>query len=104
MFESRAQSRHRGRRGLLLGIICVALLGFFATVQVAHFHDSVGASHSDCSLCVIVHAGIVPHAPVVVPAPVEHKTRVEILPTETPWESFVFSFYTRPPPAETASL
>lgn len=80
------------------------LLAFWATVQVAHVHDAVDTSHSGCSLCLVVHASIAPLPPIAVPAPVEHTATIELPCTEVPRDSFVFTFYSRPPPAEPASL
>ncbi|MGA7241937.1 MAG: hypothetical protein WBX19_02090 [Terracidiphilus sp.] len=97
-------SRSRNPRSLLLGIICALLVVYTATVQVAHHHDAMGASHADCALCLVAHTGIVLHAPVVVPAPTEHADDIEVPAKPAPLKSFVFSFYSRPPPAEPASV
>jgi len=102
MLRQSTTTRLYGFRGIVLAVVCALLVAFSATIQVAHAHELSGPAHSDCSLCMIAHAGIVPHAPEVIPAPVEHAAGVEILPAETPRDCFIFGFYTRPPPAEAA--
>jgi hypothetical protein len=104
MFRSRSQSGGLGHRELLLGVLCVLLVAFGATVLVAHAHDPAGTPHADCSLCMLAHAGIAPQAPAVVAPAIEHTSEVEIPRLESPRDTFVFSFYGRPPPAEPASL
>ena len=103
MFRSQTKFGARSFRGLLLGVVCALLVVYSATVQVAHTHQAIGASHSECALCLMVHAGIVPHAPAIVPVPIERVDAVEIPANLAPRTSFVFSFYSRPPPAEPTS-
>lgn len=104
MLMSQCKWRPRGLRDCVLGIICILLITFSTTIQAVHIHDVGGNAHPDCSLCLVAHAGVSSSAPVValvVFAPVD---QVEVLPVERPRESFGFFFYSRPPPAETASL
>jgi hypothetical protein len=84
-------------------VLCGLLIAFSTTIRIAHAHDQ-GKSHSDCSLCLMAHAGIAPQTPAVVPVAAEHAAEVEIPRADAPRDSFIFSFYTRPPPAEAASL
>jgi hypothetical protein len=104
MSRSQTTSRSRSCRGLILGIICALLVVYSATIQVAHAHEAIGASHSGCALCLMVHAGITPDAPAQAPALAEHADRIEIPAEPAVRSSFVFSFYSRPPPAEFASI
>jgi hypothetical protein len=104
MSQSQTTSRLRSLRGLLLGVVCALLVVYSATVQVAHTHEAIGASHSDCALCLVVHAGIAPDAPAIAPVPTEHLDEIEIPANLAARTSFVFSFYSRPPPAEPASV
>jgi len=94
----------RSFRGLLLGVVCALLVVYSATVQVAHTHGAISASHGDCALCLMVHAGITPHAPAIAPVPIEQVDEIEISANLAPRISFVFFFYSRPPPAEPASV
>jgi hypothetical protein len=103
MAASQSKSRAWGLRERTLGIFCVLLIAFCATVQVVHAHPA-GTPHSDCALCVVAHSGVAPSAPIILPVVQVHAVEVEPLRTESPRESFVFSFYSRPPPAESASL
>jgi hypothetical protein len=105
MFRSFSPSRSRGaHRGLLIGVLCALLIAFSTTVRITHGHDAAGTSHSSCSLCLVAHAGIAPQAPAVMPAAIEHTAEIEILRPDTPRNSFLLSFYTRPPPADAASI
>lgn len=104
MIQSRTPTRFHAFRSLVFGIVCVLLVAFSASIQVAHAHDALGGSHSDCSLCLIAHAGITPHTPAVIPLPVKHAAAIEVLRTDAPRQLFVFSYFTRPPPAEPAFL
>jgi hypothetical protein len=98
------KTRPRSVRGILLGIICALLVVYSATVQVAHTHEAIGASHGDCALCLMVHAGIAPHAPTPAPVLTELADPIEIAVELAPCASFVCSFYSRPPPAESSSI
>jgi hypothetical protein len=96
--------RPQSSQKFFLGIICALLVLFTATIQVVHHHETIGASHSDCALCLVAHTSIAPYAPVVIPVPAERTEEVEIPARLIPRNTFVFLFYSRPPPAESASL
>jgi len=104
MPKSQAPSRSRSFRGLLLGIVAVLLVAFTATIQVAHVHDIGASSHADCALCSVAHSGITLFEPVELPLVAEQADTVESEPVESPTDSFIFSFYSRPPPAVPASV
>lgn len=104
MFKLHLTSRSRSTSSLVLGILCVLLMAFTATIQVVHAHDLDAGPHPECSLCVVAHASISPSAPIELPAVIEHVEEIQVESTQSPCDSFVFSFYSRPPPAETASL
>jgi hypothetical protein len=104
MFGFRSGTRSRDRRGIFLALVCVLLIAVSGAVQVTHSHGLDSSSHPDCSLCVVAHAGIAPLAQAAVPVLIEHERAVEVFLVESPRNSFVFSFYSRPPPAEPASI
>lgn len=104
MFESLSKPGSRLFRDKVLGIVCLLLIGFFATVQVIHTHGTTPDPHPDCALCLVAHAGVTVAAHFVLPAPREQRTEVEVFRSENRHEIFVLTFYSRPPPAETASL
>jgi len=104
MFKLQTQSRSRESRLPLIGILCVLLIAFSATVQIAHSHDLKGTPHADCSLCAVAHAGAAPAILVALPEIVEETIELEIVHPAAPCDCFVFSFYSRPPPAESASV
>jgi len=97
-------SLSRFLRGPLLAVFCAILVTFTATIQIVHAHDLDPGPHPECSLCAISHATISPAAPIELPAVKERVEELRIEATEVPRDLFVFSFYSRPPPAETASL
>jgi hypothetical protein len=65
---------------------------------VVHTHGMSTDPHPDCALCLVAHAGVASAAPFVLPAPPEQKTEIQTFRAEDPRESFVFSYYCRPPP------
>jgi hypothetical protein len=97
-------TRSRDPRGILLAFICVLLIAVSGAVQVTHSHGLDNGSHPDCSLCIVVHSGIAPSAQLALPVVIEHERAVEVFHVESPRDSFVFSFYSRPPPAEPVSV
>jgi hypothetical protein len=101
---AQSPSRSRQFRGVILAIFCVFLIAFSATTQVLHHHGLSNDPHPDCAACVASHAGLFFSAPFEMPLVTEHVEAVEADRLENPLSSFVFSFYSRPPPAETASL
>lgn len=83
---------------ILMCVLVVALAGFIQAVHV-HTDNSKLADH-DCSLCSVVHSGIIYRA-VVSPIPVFHRTVAILVVPETVSLSsgFVSSLRIRPPPA-----
>jgi hypothetical protein len=104
MQNAQSKSRSRQIRGVILAIFCVFLIAFSATTQVLHHHGLSNDPHPDCAACVASHAGIFFSAPFELPPTAEYVEAVEADRVEHPRSSFVFSFYSRPPPAEAASL
>jgi hypothetical protein len=100
------RSRNLTRRHLLwvvLGFLCCALITLGGIVQVVHTHTDGQAIQSDCALCHTAHLVVQP----AVPQPVPHTVFVaaRILTARQPIRTqffFVFSLFTRPPPAQTA--
>ena len=86
---------------LLLGVMCVALVVFAATIQVEHFHQPSQLSHGDCALCLSAHLTVAPAIAHVLIAPVI--TQVEQVTSAHPTRRFrfvAFSLSNRPPPAD----
>jgi hypothetical protein len=104
MQNAQTQSRSRKLRGVILAIFCVFLIAFSATTQVLHNHGLTNDPHPDCAACVASHAGLFLAAPFELPEAAEHAETIEVDRPENPLSSFVFSFYSRPPPAAPASL
>lgn len=100
MLRLQSQTRVRARRRLFLGILCAALMAFSTTVQIVHNHGRAGTAQPGCSLCVVAHAGVSPSAPPAFSAIVWRAIDAAAPFVERPCKSFVFSFYSRPPPAE----
>ena len=91
------RAEHRWR--LLLAILCVVLLVFTGTVQVAHTHADGADTHANCSLCAVAHIAV--HL-AQAPAPVQTTAIVAILhalpPDLLPSALSTFALFTRPPP------
>jgi hypothetical protein len=84
-----------------LTVLCIGLVVFSATVQVAHSHADHETSHADCSLCVVSHAAALTAAPPIVLVLVTFVSRVEIAtPITRPQPLLSFALFTRPPPAD----
>ncbi|WP_221312609.1 hypothetical protein [Granulicella aggregans] len=95
------RSSHKPRRwGVLLGLLCIALVLLGGTLQVAHTHTGGDLSHSDCSLCVTAHvvAQIVSN-PIPVPAELAVAAAPTFKAAPHPVRVSVFALFTRPPPA-----
>lgn len=99
MFKSRSRPDTRLFREKLIGIVCLLLIAFCATVQVVHTHGLSADPHPDCALCLVAHASVTVSVPIVLPAPPEQRTEMQTVRAEVPRDTFVFSFYSRPPPA-----
>ena len=101
------RSRNLRTRHLLwvvLGFVCCALITLGGIVQVVHTHADGPAVQSDCALCHTAHLVVQPAVPHSLPRAVLVVTRVStaLLPRRAPF-FFVFSLFTRPPPAQTAN-
>jgi hypothetical protein len=101
------RSRNLTRRHLLwvvLGFFCCALITLGGIVQVAHTHADGQAIQSDCALCHTAHLVVQPAVPQALP-----HTAVVVASISTASQPiraqvfFVFSLFTRPPPAQTAN-
>ena len=101
------RSRNLTRRHLLwvvLGFFCCALVTLGGIVQVVHTHGDGQAIRSDCALCHTAHLVVQP----AVPEPLPHTVFVvasistALQPILTQF-FFVFSLFTRPPPAQTVN-
>lgn len=100
----RVQQKNLGatRFGVIIVLLCVALLVFAGTLAAAHGHNDGTMDHADCTLCVAAHATV----QLVVtlsdaPATVVY-TKVEAsLPAARPKTLSRFALFTRPPPAQT---
>jgi hypothetical protein len=96
--------RTRHLHWVLLGFLCCALIIFGGIVQVVHTHPDGQAVQSDCALCHTAHLvaqAAIPHSlpralPVVASVSTAPQPRRALF-------FFVFSLFTRPPPAQTAN-
>jgi len=100
-------SRNLRTRHLLwvvLGFLCCALVTLSGIVQVGHTHADGQAVQSDCALCHVAHLVVQPSVPQVLPRTIFVVVSVStaLQPRRTLF-FFVFSLFTRPPPAQTAN-
>ncbi|WP_179486678.1 hypothetical protein [Granulicella arctica] len=87
------------RWSMLLAVLCIGLLLVGSTVQASHTHLSGTASHSDCSLCVTAHVGIVATALLVALVISIVVSLIEAAsPVTRSVALFTFALFTRPPP------
>jgi hypothetical protein len=101
------RSRNLRTRHLLwvvLGFFCCALITLGGIVQAGHIHADRQAVQTDCALCHVAHLVVQPTVPQSLPRPVRVVARVStaLQPIRTQL-FFVFSLFTRPPPAQTAN-
>ena len=101
------RSRNLRTRHLLwvvLGFFCCALITLGGIVQVGHAHADSQAVRSDCALCHTAHLVVQPSVPQPLPRTVFVVTSIStaLQPIHSQF-SFVFSLFTRPPPAQTAN-
>ena len=88
---------------VVLGFLCCALITFGGIVQVVHTHPDGQAVQSDCALCHVAHLVVQPSVPQLLPRTVFVAARVSTAPQPIRAQFFfVFSLFTRPPPAQTA--
>lgn len=83
---------------LLLAILCVVLVVFTGTVQVAHTHADAD-THADCSLCAVAHITVhMAQAPASAPPAVVVTALHTLPPALLPVALSTFALFTRPPP------
>jgi hypothetical protein len=101
------RSRNLRTRHLLwvvLGFLCCALITLGGIVQVVHTHADGQSVQSDCALCHTAHLVVQPAVPYLLPHSVFVAARVSTaLQPRRARFLFVFSLFTRPPPAQTAN-
>ena len=100
VIQHHPKSQTRTPWRFFLGLLCLALVVFGSTVQVAHNHPGGDISHADCSLCLTAHvvAQVVSN-PVPIPAVLVLAAVEETLPQPKTHTLSVFALFTRPPPA-----
>jgi hypothetical protein len=100
-------SRNLTTRHLLwvaLGFFCCALVTLGGVVQAGHSHADGQAVQSDCALCHVAHLVVQPSVPQFLPRTLFIVARVSTAPQPIRVQVFfVFSLFTRPPPAQTAN-
>ncbi len=100
-------SRNLRTRRLLwvaLGFFCCALITLGGIVQAGHTHADGQSIQSDCALCHVAHLVVQPSVPQLLPRTVLVVARVSTaLQPIRVQVFFVFSLFTRPPPAQTAN-
>ena len=88
---------------VVLGFLCCALIIFGGIVQIVHTHPDGQAVQSDCALCHVAHLVVQPAVPQSLPRTVFVVARISTAPQPVRSQRFfVFSLFTRPPPARTA--
>jgi hypothetical protein len=87
-----------------LGFLCCALITLGGIVQAGHTHADGQAVQSDCALCHVAHLVVQPSVPQLLPRTTFVAARVStaLQPIRVQF-FFVFSLFTRPPPAQTAN-
>jgi hypothetical protein len=88
---------------VVLCFLCCALITLGGIVQAGHIHADGQAVQTDCALCHVAHLVVQPAVPQALPRTVRVVARVStaLQPIRTQL-FFVFSLFTRPPPARTA--
>src|SRR6266568_3816197 len=78
---------------------CVWLVLFIGFISAVHSHpDASRTPERSCSVCALVHAGVVPVA-MSVPVPVLASSAVHVTGSDSPQSLlFISSFYIRPTP------
>lgn len=100
MFRKDPKSQLTARWTFVLGLLCLALVVFGSTVQVAHSHPGGDISHADCSLCATAHVvAQVVSSPIVLQAALAVSPVQDFAPLPRPSTLSVFALFTRPPPA-----
>ena len=89
---------------VVLGFFCCVLITLGGIVQAGHTHAGGQALQSDCALCQVAHLVVQPSVPQSLPRTVFVVARVLTSPQPIrPQLFFIFSLFTRPPPAQTAN-
>lgn len=84
---------------VILGVLCIALILVTGVVSVAHTHAQ-GASHADCSLCVVAHSAVQAASPAPQVLFLQIVTEVEVTrPLVRRQYVPQFALFSRPPPA-----
>ena len=88
---------------VVLAFLCCALIILSGIVQAGHIHTDGQATQTDCALCHVAHLVVQPAAPQLLPRSACVVARVSTAPQPRRTQFFfVFSLFTRPPPALTA--
>ena len=86
---------------LSLAVLCVGLVIFSTTLEVAHSHPDHVVSHADCALCVVAHGAAVAAAPAITMVTATVVSQVEApTPLMRPAAALAFALFTRPPPVD----
>ena len=104
MLRGSRNLRTRHLLWVVLGFLCCALITFGGIVQFVHTHPDGQAVQSDCALCHTAHLVVQAAVPHSLPRALPVVARVSIaLQPRRALFFFVFSLFTRPPPAQTAN-
>ena len=96
----RSNSNARGSWGLLLVLLCIALVVVCGTIQVVHTHPR-GDNRADCALCATAHVVVQISTPPVVLRATTFASMVEVsAPLSRARTLFTFALFTRPPPVD----
>ncbi|MGC2400234.1 MAG: hypothetical protein WA510_10645 [Acidobacteriaceae bacterium] len=89
---------------MMLGFLCCALITLGGIAQVVHTHTDGHAVHSDCALCHTANQVVEPAVSYALPCNTMVVAPVPTAPRPVRTQVyFVFSLFTRPPPAKTAN-
>jgi hypothetical protein len=98
--KSLTEGRRTSTARLLFGILCVLLVLLAGTLEAAHSHPGLAASHPDCALCVTAHVvALVVAAPVLPAVAMLVETVPHLAPLSAARALSIFALYTRPPPS-----
>jgi hypothetical protein len=102
--EYRSKTTAAGSWRFFLGILCIALVAVFGTIQAVHTHPQGDATDSGCALCVTSHMTIQVVTPVQAPVSTPVVTHVEPVVVAIHVVTLSpFALFTRPPPADAVS-
>lgn len=82
-----------------VGVLCIVLIFCTGFVTAVHFHrDAPNSTDHSCTICALVHSGVVPvEAGPILPVFSAAET-VEVATPQSHSRAVVCSFYIRPPP------